>query len=100
MDKIKDQLFQISEIDAFIIMDENKAILSEFYQDYLSDIDLSFFKQIYQTEQPNSHKQILLTEKGMIYLHRLSEVSVVLLAGFRESTDIYELEAKLATILN
>ena len=98
MNSINSQLAKLDIHDAYIIIDSEKKIIQEFYSDYLNQIDLSFFKEKLNVIS-DSKKQILLTEKGMIYVYKSLAHNFILLAGFRESTDIYNLQSKLDTIL-
>ena len=95
---INSNLENLNLIDAYAVFDSSKSLIKDFYKDYLQDIDLSFFKDKLETIS-NSSKQILLTEKGMIYVYKKSEYNFIILAGFRESTDIYNLQSELDRIL-
>lgn len=98
IDLINNELAKLDLLDAFIVFDAEKNIVEEFYRDYLNEIDLSFFREKLDVLN-DSTKQILLTEKGMIFVYKSLAHNFVLLAGFRESTDIYNLQSQLDIIL-
>ncbi|NQY79102.1 MAG: hypothetical protein HRT47_02200 [Candidatus Caenarcaniphilales bacterium] len=95
---INDELVKLSLLDAYVIIDSEKNLVEEFYRDYLNEINLEFFKEKINVIN-ESAKQILLTEKGMIYIYKSLAHHFILLAGFRESADIYSLQSELDKIL-
>jgi hypothetical protein len=41
-----------------------------------------------------------LVEKGIVFLYQFNAMSLLILAGYRESADIFDLQIKLDSIVN
>ena len=108
-EKRKDRILELqsyNEIDAFMLLDELANIIHEFSRDYLESVNLQNFTEyiedfsISQNENDNLRKFIFLAEKGLVFLYQFNSLSLLILAGYRESADIFELQNKLDTIVN
>ena len=97
MDKIIASLKDLSDVDALVVFDaENDyQVEQEFNRDYIQGIDLEAFKQVNLDFSFNVDKQIMLTEKGLVFQYSYLQHKFFILAAFRESTDIYSLQLRL-----
>ncbi len=108
-EKRKDRILELqsyAEVDAFILFDELASVIHEFSRDYLEAVNLNSFAEyiedfsVAQNENDNLRKFIFLAEKGLVFLYQFNSLSLLILAAYRESADIFELQNKLDTIVN
>jgi hypothetical protein len=97
IDKQKDKLSKLEafgEIDACLFFDEFSTVIYEHSKHYLDGINLQNFMEhqegfkVSLNHQDSVIRQVFLVEKGIV------------LAGYRESADIFDLQIKLDTIVN
>ncbi len=99
IDKQKDKLSMLEafgEIDAFLFFDEFSTVIYEHSKHYLGGISLQNFMEhqegfkVSLNHQDSVIRQVFLVET----------MSLLILAGYRESADIFDLQIKLDTIVN
>lgn len=109
LDKRKEILQDLEscpEINSFVLFDELFDIIHEFTHEYLGDIDLSRLTREGMElgaavgDGDPLRRYIMLTEKGILFLYKFNTLSLLILAGYRESTDVFELQLKLDTIVS
>jgi hypothetical protein len=108
-DKQKDRLSKLEsfrEVDAFLFFDEFSTVIYEYSKNYLQDINLQNFMD-YQdglkaalNDYDSVMKHVLLVEKGIVFFYQFNTVSLLILAAYRESADIFDLQIKLDNIVN
>lgn len=99
------ELENIRTVDAFIVFDELLTVIHKFTRDYVQGIDLHAFLdresnlKLAVNATDSMIKNVLLAEKGIIFFYHFNTLSLLILAAYRESTDIFELQLKLDTIV-
>ncbi|MBU6196661.1 MAG: hypothetical protein KGO93_03720 [Cyanobacteria bacterium REEB446] len=109
IDKQKDRLSKLEafgEVDSFLFFDEFSTVIYEHSKHYLDGINLQNFME-YQdgfkvslSSQDSVIRNVFLVEKGIVFLYQFNSMSLLILAGYRESADIFDLQIKLDTIVN
>ena len=108
-DKRKDVLIKLEafrEVDSFLLFDEFSTVIHEHSKNYLQDIELHNFMEHAGGFKISSHandsiiRHILLVEKGIVFFYQFNSLSLLILAGYRESADIFDLQIKLDSIVN
>jgi hypothetical protein len=109
IDKRKDRLSKLEdlrEIDAVLLFDEFSTVIYEHSKNYLRDINLQNFMEhqdgfkVSLNEQDSIVRHVLLVEKGIVFFYQFNSLSLLILAGYRESADIFDLQIKLDSIVN
>jgi len=109
IDKRKHRLSKLEdlrEIDAVFLFDEFSTVIYEHSKNYLQDINLQNFIE-YQDGfkfSLNDHdsviRHVILVEKGIVFFYQFNAMVLLILAGYRESADIFDLQIKLDSIVN
>jgi hypothetical protein len=109
IDKRKDRLSKLEafrEVDSFLLFDEFSTVIYEHSKNYLQDINLQNFMEqqdgfkVSLNEQDSIVRHVLLVEKGIVFFYQFNSLSLLILAGYRESADIFDLQIKLDSIVN
>jgi hypothetical protein len=109
IERRKDTLTKLEvskEVDSFLLFDEFSTVIHEHSKKYLQDINLQNFMD-YQDGfkfSLNDHdsviRHVILVEKGIVFFYQFNAMSLLILAGYRESADIFDLQIKLDSIVN
>jgi hypothetical protein len=109
IDKRKDRLSKLEafgEVDSFLLFDEFSTVIYEHSKNYLEGINLQNFMEhqegfkVSLNHQDSVIRHVFLVEKGIVFLYQFNSMSLLILAGYRESADIFDLQIKLDTIVN
>lgn len=109
IDKRKHRLSKLEdlrEIDAVFLFDEFSTVIYEHSKNYLRDINLQNFIE-YQdgfkfslNDNDSVIRHVILVEKGIVFFYQFNAMVLLILAGYRESADIFDLQIKLDSIVN
>jgi hypothetical protein len=109
IDKRKDKLSKLEafgEVDSFLFFDEFSTVIYEHSKHYLDGISLQNFMEhqegfkVSLNHQNSVIRNVFLVEKGIVFLYQFNSMSLLILAGYRESADIFDLQIKLDSIVN
>ena len=109
IDKRKDRLSKLEafgEVDSFILFDEFSTVTYEHSKNYLEGINLQSFTEhqegfkVSLNDQDSVIRHVFLVEKGIVFLYQFNAMSLLILAGYRESADIFDLQITLDSIVN
>jgi hypothetical protein len=109
IDKRKDRLSKLEafgEVDSFLLFDEFSTVIYEHSKNYLEGINLQNFMEhqegfkVSLNDQDSVIRHVLLVEKGIVFFYQFNSLSLLILAGYRESADIFDLQIKLDSIVN
>ena len=109
IDKRKDRLSKLEsfgEVDSFLLFDEFSTVIYEHSKNYLEGINLQNFMEhqegfkVSLNDQDSVIRHLFLVEKGIVFLYQFNAMALLILAGYRESADIFDLQIKLDSIVS